>query len=489
MKKVFYVFLAFSLMLGFNACNKTDKETGEPEKFSNLTPEEHKTNLVNSGVDFVNEMNDLTKCAAAEAGVNVVYMMSEYNDDDYDEYDDWKKSAAIQPLIVLGKYTQNKATLLELMLSVRPKKAANSNTSMEEDYLDIAGTYEWDARNEEFDYDEGDQLIIKFPSTIDDDENNAVFTVTDFDWEELSDPASEDLEEVPVKIAAKLEIDGKEEMSVSFTGTYDDNGVPTKIDGSIEISNYEFFVKGENDFKEASLEYGTKKDKTTLIKISAGINGDFTQENIDDNVKTVYGEEWCADGYYDNDWNWICTETEQDSWEEVEVDKILEKAYGFIEVMNIRIGGEVDVKGLVPAIDSLDQMWEDNEDEEDIIKREAEIMNRYLNFYVAYVDDNKKIADVEFYAYEYEDEYEWEDCDYDENWNWVCETVTETEEYWRTGGEFVFGDESKIDAETYFNDGFDDMFDAMNDMIDDLNKQYEDYGIEIDNIDEDDIDF
>ena len=435
---------------------------GDGDGNGNLTVEEHKDNLATTAIDFMNEMNDLLYAPAVEAALNAVYHMT-MEEDEADE-SSLKKSAAVAPLVQLADYGNKETSALELLMSLKYAMLSETgNTEIEQEYIDnIAGTYTWDIDGDSLIYEEGSKLIVNFPATINSGSNNAVFTVQTFDWTEITgDIYDGELVEVPVSISANLKIDGNVEMSLSFTGSYNSEGVPESLNVNLTIGTYVFSLTLSNTTTEASATYLLKHGSTQVVKVTASVNGDFSEANIEDNVYTEQGDPWCVD------YNWetgMCIEWEYDEWTEVNLENILYGASGSIQILDdIQFIGEVDVDDLWVAMDEIDY----DQDQQDYAQDEADAMNEYMDFHVAYITDNVQIAYVDFYVYE------------DEEWD----------EYYAEP-RLLFEDETTVDLEVFFDDeaAFGAVIDELNSMINELSSTYADYGAdEMEEIDKDDV--
>lgn len=131
-------------------------------------------------------------------------------------------------------------------------------------------------------------------------------------------------------------------------------------------------------------------------------------------------------------------------------------------MFNILIRGEIDVKGLADQVRIIEDR--DAETEAESIQMDEDIaaeINKYINVRAINSDSNSKIAEIEAYVVI-------ESNDWGDTWSWI-------------NFRFVFGDGSAIDAETYFNEGFENFISEINSLITDLNNQYDD--IDLDPID------
>ena len=477
------------LIIGIISCKKDKVEgvnelTGEPEEFSKLSPEEHKTNLQDVGIAMAGEMEDLATSEAVQASVYGVSLMAEGMDDSE------MKSIQASPasiLFELDKLARHQVDATDILLNLTKIKASQEDPeTVEEAYAEIAGTYTWDKADEVFEYEEGKNLVIKYPSSKKATSNDAVFTVTEFEWKIFENLEDYDVpSEVPTAISANLTVGGTKVIDIAFSGAYASDGIPTDISASLKIEKFEFSASLKNtDMKDASMEYKLKNDGKQLIALKAGVKGNYAESNIEANTKYIKCDGYDDDGYCIEK---EVTKNDDYDWEEVLIEKILEKSYGFIEVMNLRVGGEIDVKNLAPKIRAIEDEEDDNEDDGKAeTEKIAAALNAHANFFAAYVDEDKKIADVEFYAREFEYTYE-TDCEYDwENDEYInCTEETDTE--YGIDGRLIFGDDSKVDLETYLEDGFSKFVDAINEFIDAINTTYEDYDVDIDEVDYEEI--
>jgi hypothetical protein len=95
-------------------------------------------------------------------------------------------------------------------------------------------------------------------------------------------------------------------------------------------------------------------------------------------------------------------------------------------------------------------------------------MNEHVSLSLRYGDSNEIIALIE--AYPISEEYSYEEYYYDGEWHDTPRTITETD-YW-IGMRFVFADGSKVDMETYLDEGFDDLIQELEDWADSLEETY-----------------
>lgn len=465
--KIFILTLA--LFIGLISCNKiVNDETGEPKKFSKLSPEEHKTEIQNSAINFVNEMETFVTSDGVAAIVNIVTMMEEMSeeDDDFDDdFDYYYKSTSIPPISILKnvkKLADNEIDAITFVTSLAQANEDDEPENIQEMYDEMKGTWEYNFDTEEFEQSSGDKVIIKFPSSSSATTNDATFTITEFKTKKITPVYDEMGDYMPTSVKANLTVGSTKHVEITMASTYGGNEIPTDLSVSVSISDFTFKASMKNsDNKEGSVKFSINNGSKDILVMEAGINGDFAEDNINSNIKYIK-EEW-------DDVNYTYTQKEvssTDDWDyqEVAVENILKGSYAFIDIFDVKIGGEVTIEKLVPEIEKIDEdedaAWDKacadggdcDVDEKPYVDREVKAMNEYVHLFASYIEDNKKIADVEFYTKE--DTWEGEK-DYD------------------VDVRFIFGDDSKIDAETYFKTGFSKFFDAVNDMIGTMNKEYD----------------
>lgn len=448
----------------------------EPKDFSALTSEEHKAKLEEEGVKMVNDMSGLATSSSVAASVSLGYHL-DMDDPTSAEYKSTRDNVAFEVVYQLKAYGEGNRSLAKTVNNIN-----NLMSSTEDDisdiWNDIKGSYTWNASTESWDYTSGGETaIFEFPSEMEGSSNNATFTISKVEVANVDIP-EEGPTEIPTAIEANMTIDGSEVMSFTASASYTSDGLPQKSSSELTLNDYSLAYSFENkENKDVSASMSFKKGDKTMMASGAEVVGDFNESNIEDQITSVeecdcweyYWDESTSSYDYDS-----CVHEECWEYEEVNVGEILKSSNAYFQVGNIVIGGSLDMKGLWDKEESV-YADEDNEDFdwEAANKKMIESLGDYVELYVYYADSEQKIADAEFYAES--DTDTWEDCYYDDNDEYVCQDVTET--YYYPGVRMVFGDDSPVDMETYFDTGFDDVISAMNEMIRDINSKY-DAGLE-----------
>lgn len=296
--------------------------------------------------------------------------------------------------------------------NARKDAFTNFDKQMRLSYVDseVWGEYEYNFETEEMEKtkDLTNKIVARFPATAASTKNNAVITIT---YEESSVVVPDsDGEKYPSKITYKMTVDSKEVMSAEFSGTYYSDGSPKKVTQSLKMDDYKWTAKIANDQKTASESYEFKKGSKTMIKSVAEVSGTLKAAELQDAI--------------DN-------ESPQDA---------IAKFAVYFQVMNVAVkGGTENLKGLT---DELSAVY-DNEKltQKQSMEKQAEIMNKYIVCTAFFVDDNRKFADVEYYVVK---------ADYEDIYYFAYR--------------FVLSDGSKVDAQEYVQEGFDDLIKRLQDM-------------------------
>ena len=498
MKKIYILLVAGALMVV--SCEK-DKKTSdnntsvEPKNFSPLTPEAHKSDIQTSAIELVDDVNTFVQTDGVAAIAHGIELM---------ENSDELKSTSAGPVKILksvDNLASNRTDISDFMMNY--SVMAEGDENIQALYDSIKGTYTYSFVTEDFEYTSGSQLVIIYPSSDEATTNDARFEVTDFTTQTYTADILDEMGGVlPVAVTAQLTVGSSKVMEFNFNATYHDNGTPTSISASLMISNFVFSTTLSNkENKDLSWETSFKQGETNIISFKAGLKGVFTEQNINDNTIYIVETE-----VYDpmEGYTYVKQEVTKEvydatvegngiyKWQEVDIENILHTSYAYMDISNLRIGGEINVKEFVPPFrdnieawdDADDLYWENWEegmapfDDRPFLNTNVQLLNEHTSFFAAYIDDNLKIANLEFYVTERQDSSFNYDCipvmdgevvvDY--NCGYFFEGM-ETRYY--IDGRMVFGDDSKIAAETYFSEGFSNFFDKINELIATMNTEFD----------------
>ncbi len=351
MRKLFMLSLLASASLFMFSCKDDDEVKPDvtiPDKFSDLTPEQHKAKLEENGLQLIEDMEGLKDLNAIEAIINFVDLMS-------DDEDVYYTKDLFNAITVLDK----NAASTEIFSAMRVKEG---DGSIQEMYEAEIGVYTWNPTFEEWDYQEtGSAIVYKFPANAEENTNNATLTIKDYKGVTVANPLDADYSgDLPTNLVVELKIDATVVMKYSFNAQYNNEGIPSLAKSTLELSPYVYAVEATNNSKEISLNYSLKKSAKVLIALGSKAGGLFDEDNLEN------GEE---------------------------ISDVFHTAEAYFQVMNIKIAGTVDIKKLEAETLNLDGPSQ----------QMVKAFNDYVDLAVIYADSNEKLAEIDFYLGTYGD--------------------------------------------------------------------------------------
>lgn len=421
--------------------------------FSELSVEENKAAVESSAIEAAKTFDEMKEVSAVDAAISlgIRFDMSDPLD-----AQPVKKSKIKSTLDIIAGIDDGSSSISEIFSTMAAsEELAEDPESIQDIWEMILGTYTWDPVMEKWDYTaNADAIVFNFPATDEGTTNNAALTISNYAGVNIVNPLDEDYTgDLPASLNMKLEIDGVEVITYTFAAIYNEDGIPSNIATSLTIEAFTFTVDITNNDTEASVSYKFTHNDELVMEVTAGIDGDFTQENIDNNTHTV------TDTYEDYVWDdasqsWVWgTVTEE--WEEVDAEEIIQSGHFRFQLFNIAINGTGDIKALVDSIKIIqpEGYREDpNYNEKTAMEDLAVLINNNIVIYAVDLEAKTRIAEVEAYVYE-------------DSWGGGTD-------YW-IDFRLKFGDGSLVDLETYFEEGFEDLIKEINAMISDLNTEYD----------------
>lgn len=473
MKKLqilFYLFLSLAII---SSCDLTDDDDddNDDDTFSELSVEENKQKLEDDGLAMLDKMKEMESTAAVDAVASMIHFMELADPFAGNPNVNSKKSGKLsylKPFVAVKQMPE--LGYKPVMLSL--KSVNEDPESIQEAYDMLVGIYAWNSSSQAWDYTEtGDAIVFQFPSTEEGTSNNASLTASDYRG--YTGGFDYDLDEytgdLPEHIKVELKVDNSALMTFEFNATYNSNGEPTDVSSSISMDAFSMSASMYNHSNtEAGMSTELKYNSEILIAASVDATGNWSPDNIENNTVTVY------DTVYEEIWNPETGEWEEtdviwyiEEWTEVNGENILTEGNMTFQVMNTKAVGNAKIKELIEGEKNI---WEDDEeegfDDDAATIAMADLINENVDLKVRYADNNEIIAIAE--AYTYDDTY----TDYiwnEETYQYEEVEVTEKE----IGMRFKFGDGSTIDAETYFEDGFDDLTQEFEDWMDYLEDKWD----------------
>ncbi len=446
-KSMFFVSFLLVLMV---SCKK---EKDPPETFSPLTVEENKAIIEDTGIDLIEVMERMRATNTVDVLGNLIDISESGKAKGIEKFRNTGLYAVLDAFYGLATHTNKINDVFNSIIDCK----SDDPESLQEFWDQNVGTYTWNQSATDFDIDlGGDSFIFKFPSSSSSNVNDATFTIYSYTGVIISNPLDDEYSgDLPTGILANLKVGSETLVTFVFSASYDAEGVPNAIAGDLDIEGFKFEVDVTNNSELISTTYKFLENNDIILKMSAAGEGLFTQGNIDDN--TVHHSEtnsYVCDYVYNpstEQWEeFYCEWT--DEWDEVEFEEILNSAKAEFQILNISLMGEIDVKGLVDQIRIIEDDYDNEEiDSETYDLLTAEQINIFLSLKLVNLDNNEIIATPEAYVVHESDTWD--------EWTYISFRLT-------------FSDESPIDMETYFNEGFDDFVSSLNDLLQDMADEY-----------------
>jgi len=310
-----------------------------PDKFSELSPEEHKGKLEENGLQLVEDFEGVKDLSAISALKHFFALRSLGEEGEF---------FGARLLNEISALDQN-AGSTQIFSALRLRE--EEPESMKESFEENIGVYIWDFEYEGWVHEAtGSAIVYKFPSGPDVEENDAMLTIKDFNTVIQLGPDDEE-EEFPTNLVVELKIDNAVVLQYSFNAKYANEGMPTSVKSSLKMSPYQFAVELANDGKKANVDYSLTKDGKTLIALGASAKGVFIGEAGGD-----------------------------------EFTDVVHSAQAYFQALNIKIVGIIDVQKLAAELQSATSQ-----------EKALAAYNNNIDLAVVYADSNTKLAEIEFY--------------------------------------------------------------------------------------------
>lgn len=462
----------FALIIVFSACNKKE----DKDEFGPKTPEETKITIEQTGIEMISQMRALEQSQAIDVSESFIYCLATSDPMS-------KKSASIYSTAAF-KSVKNVAEMdddVHLSRVLEDMRSTDDPETLQELFNSVAGVYEWNAESEYWEETlGGDEIVFKFPTVEGSTTNDGIFRIfnyTGYNGDNYLKEYDEYKGDLPQTLNAELKAGDVTVMTYFFNIGYDSDGIPQSIKTELFVVPFTFSAEFDHDYSKGKIVYKIEHNGEEVVNLTAEAKGNWTKDNIDANIT-----EDC-ETYPDYIYN-----PETDTYDETEItycyDEILHPENIFktasmeFRIMDVKMVGTLNFAGLYPEMMDLDEKywgddteWENWTEEKDSMYtlETIEVSNKNISLTARTVADNKIIAILEAYPYVYT--YTYESNWYNDEYYDTPIVITEKEYY--EDFRFVFGDESKVDAETYFGDGFNDFVNDLNKFITDLNKIYD----------------
>ncbi|MCF8378909.1 MAG: hypothetical protein K9H49_04980 [Bacteroidales bacterium] len=452
MKKLILLLTISSLFLV--ACKKDKDEN--PEPFSQLTVEQNKEVIEIAGIEMVNTMDDMKDLDAIEVCVNLAETLDSA---DPTASKPGKKSKLAYTVDAIAGIASDDYEFNAFFNDMKYGVEIEDPESIQDLWEEIVGTYTWNSEMQDWDYSENSsEVVLLFPAMDNSTSNDGKLRIYGYMGVFMNNPLDDEYSgDLPTDIAFEISVNNTVLVTYTFGVNYNEEGIPSALASDLSIPPFKWEVDMTNNDTDVTLNYKFTHNNEIVLEVGGGAKGLFTQANVDANTVLV------TDTYYYYDWvyNPMTGYYEEvlvegiDEWEEVEFEEIINSSEAHFQMFNILINGEVNIKALVDQIRIIEDAETEDWTDADYTKETEDIVveiNKNINLRVINADDNSKIAEIEAYV--------------------VTETNSWGEDSW-IDFRFVFSDGSTIDAETYFDEGFENFVDEINALIADINAEYD----------------
>lgn len=429
MKKNWLYFAVGLVALGISSCGDKKSDGGDINldnpTYAPKTVAETKADLENSGTQMVGELKTLNQEKGMQASVMFVDLMTSDGSMTAKKF----KSSGTYRLL----YTMNKLSARpQLKTALKAMEEGDDLTSLLDSFDAYAGVYEYDFETNSF----GDEpvesstsIIFKFPSNKENYDAQNLNATLEIQRPQLVNGnfTAVGAKTLPANFSFSITVDGTSALSYTFVGEYKPDGIPTKIENTLTMGDWQ--MKQTYGYSETNLKlnYSFTHGTTNILSTGIEVNGNLTQQGVENAKDSTWVEYFPGYGYYEYNTHF---------------EKVVQNANAYFQLMDIKIAGQVDFLHLVPVMD----------DEKATEAQKANALNQYADLVVVYASNNQAIAKAEAYVAQETDDF------------------GNVNEY--VDMRLIFADQSKSTLDSYFNEGFNGFIDEMNSLIADLNRTY-----------------
>lgn len=464
-----YGIVAFAIMA--TSCEKDDDNPDEGT-FSPLTVEQNKENIETDGIKMLDEIKDLENEPAIEASASFIYFMDNASGDNFKKVD-VRNTIAFSPIYAAADFDETGMKGMLKSVQVNPAEDPETIQAM---YDSLVGVYDWNPTVGDWDYTQtGTIILFNFPATETGTTNNASYSASYVGYTGVN-PIDDYDGDLPQNVATSLKVDGNEISALTVDVVYNSDGIPTSIETTFTLGAFEWYASASNANNAAfATEVSFKHSGDIILKFTLDAAGNWSEANVEANYEVVYYGEW----YDQNTGEWHYKEISESeigdyeyywSEEEFDIHKVIKNGNASFQAMNMKIVGAIDVENFGTLMISIDDQYDWDTQEEEMIDAQVDALNQYVSLSLRYADNDEIIALVE--AYPISEEYIWINYEWNEATGEYTEVEVTEMDYW-IDFRFVFADGSKVDAETYFSEGFDDLINQFEDYLTELENTYD----------------
>lgn len=409
----FYSLIVVLALVAFSCKKKSSEEDIATLPFAKESVDEGKTNLTDAGQQMVTELNTL----ADAKGISGAQSMSYFMDQSMPFATSSQDAIAFAAVKTTSDYgtSKNPEGIIRFLSS---NLQSEQDSTFQDLFNKRKGIYTWNNTLKKWTRTvSADKIELVFPSnkntpTV----NDGKFDIT-YTSKVVANSTLNSNGELPLTFNAVLYNNADKVLEYSFTAEYDNSGMPSNVTTFLALYPFKFETTLTNNSSALSVRYLFTNNTKTIFDFYAGLNGNFTQSNIE-----------ASEG----------------------PDDVISNANAYFQVFNIKLSGRIDVKSM--AAKEKEIYNNDALTEEEANNANVEALNKYFALVLLYADSNQKIAQGEFYP--------------------TKETHYYYTEY-SSDIRFIFADNSKGDMKSYFGTGFSALITDFNALIVKLNTKYD----------------
>jgi hypothetical protein len=433
MKKISILLFSLAIMALFaTSCKKDSSSSPSEPGFSNNTVEQNKQSMEQSGIDLVNNMDQLR----TNTGIKTLAALADLTSQNTSiQKCGLQKSKIFEVIYVAKSISQGNRSVENISNQLKSTKAFSEDTTIAQVFESNKGTWNWDPQLGDFvKTPGGNSIIINFPAVKGSTVNNATITLYSYTGQHITSIIDDYNGDYPTGLSMDMKVDNQKVMAYNFAATYNSDGTPSSVTTSWELTPFIFSVSFINTQSKVSIDYSLKNAANVIVDLGWSASGNFTKSNIDNSTNP---------------------------------STVVTSTTAFFQLMNVKITGTLNIKDLNSRLNTIQN--DQSLDDSTRAYKEADAANADMSLYIMFVDKGTKIADVIAYPKKVTETYSsWDYNPYTQQWYEVQMKDT----YYDTDFRFAFKDQTKVDAKTYFGAGFQTLLDDINKFIADVNSDF-----------------
>lgn len=409
----FYTIAVVLVLLAVSSCKKKSSEEDIASlPYANEDKDAGKSNLTTTGQQMVAKLDDM----ADVKGIPAAKSFSHYMDIATPFTINTQSARVFAAMEATNTYATKK-DVKGIMKFLNTSVTTKPDTTIKQVFENNKGIYTWNSSLSKWVKTTAtDKIELLFPSTETGTTNNAKLDIT-----YTGIAASSDLiglnGDLPGTLDVVLYTNSEKVLEYYFNARYDNAGIPNYVNTFLALYPFKFETTVSNNSSDASVRYLFTDDAATILDFYLGVNGNLSQTGME--TSTGPGD-------------------------------IVSNANAYFQVLNIKLAGKVDVKGLSQKEEEINNNSALTEKQS--CDAEVAAMNQYIALVLMYADTKQKIAQAEFYS---------------------KPTIEYNQTYYDPEIKFIFKDGSKDDLATYFGTGFSAVITDFNKLLVKLNTDYD----------------